>query len=75
MRGIEPMHAEDFMTVSQAAEKWGITIRRVQVLCLEGRIDGAFRIGRAWIIPRSAEKPADARVKSGKYIRKKDGEQ
>lgn len=69
------MHAEDFMTVSQAAEKWGITIRRVQVLCLEGRIDGAFCIGRAWIIPKNAEKPADARVKSGKYIRKKDGEQ
>ena len=68
------MNAEDFMTISQAAEKWGITVRRAQVLCSEGRIDGAFRIGRAWIIPVNAEKPADARIKSGKYIKRKDGE-
>ena len=69
------MNAEDFMTISQAAEKWGITIRRAQVLCSEGRIDGAFRIGRAWIIPKEAKKPADARIKSGKYIKSKGGAQ
>ena len=68
------MSADDFMSVSQAAERWGVTIRWVQTLCLEGRIDGAFRLGRAWIIPRKNEKPADARIKSGKYIKKKDGE-
>ena len=61
------MNADDFMTVSQAAE--------VQVLCLEGRVAGAFRIGKAWIIPKDTEKPADARIRSGKYIKKKDGEQ
>ena len=55
------MNADDFMTIYQAAEKWGITVRRAQVLCVEGRIEGAFRLGRAWIIPRGAEKPADAR--------------
>ena len=63
------MKADDFMTVSQAALKWGITVRRVQVLCLQGRIEGAFRIGRAWIIPINAEKPSDARIKSGKYAK------
>lgn len=69
------MNADDFMTITQAAEKWGITVRRAQVLCAENRVDGAFRVGKAWIIPVDAKKPADARIKSGKYIKKKDGEQ
>jgi hypothetical protein len=69
------MASNDFMPVSKVAEKWGISERRIQVLCGEGRIDGAFRIGKAWIIPSDAKKPADARIKSGKYIKKKDGDQ
>ena len=69
------MNANDFMTITQAAEKWGITVRRAQVLCAANRADGAFRVGDAWIIPVDAKKPADARIKSGKYIKKKDGEQ
>ena len=69
------MTAEDFMTIAQAAAKWGITVRRAQVLCAENRVDGAFRVGKAWIIPFDAKKPADARIRSGKYIKKKDGEQ
>ena len=68
------MNADDFMTITQTAEKWGITIRRVQVLCAENRVEGAFRVGKAWIIPVDAKKPADARIKSGKYIKKRDGE-
>jgi hypothetical protein len=67
------MNEHDFMTICQAADKWNITVRRAQVLCAEGRIEGAFRLGRAWIIPRDAEKPADARIKSGKYVKVKDG--
>ena len=69
------MNAEDFMTITQAAEKWGITVRRAQVLCSENRVNGAFRVGKAWIIPIDAKKPVDARIKSGKYIKKKGGEQ
>jgi hypothetical protein len=69
------MASNDFMPVSKVAEKWGISERRIQVLCGEGRIDGAFRIGKAWITPSDAKKPADARIKSGKYIKKKDGDQ
>ena len=69
------MNTNDFMTITQAAEKWGITVRRVQVLCAENRVDGAFRVSKAWIIPADAKKPADARIKSGRYIKKKDGEQ
>ncbi|HBG8866892.1 TPA: hypothetical protein KRI64_004198, partial [Clostridioides difficile] len=41
---------------------------RVQILCKNGRIKGVERIGRSWIIPLIAEKPADERIKSGKYV-------
>jgi len=45
--------------------------RRIQILCGEGRVPGAIRIGTVWGIPEDAEKPADARIKNGKYIKKK----
>lgn len=51
-----------FITVQEAADKWGITPRQVQILCKNNRIEGAFRMSRIWIIPESAEKPtADKR--------------
>ena len=59
----------DFMTIKDAAEKWDLSKRRIQILCAEGRIRGAERLGYCWAIPKDAEKPADARIKSGKYIR------
>ena len=59
----------EYMSISQAAEKWGITPRRIQVLCKQDRIPGAERIGYVWAIPMDAEKPKDARIKSGKYIK------
>lgn len=45
------------MSVNQAAEKWGISDRRVRTLCSEGRIPGVIREGRGWKIPEDAEKP------------------
>ena len=53
-----------FMTVKQAAEKWGISDRRVRTLCAEDRIPGAYRSGRSWVIPADAVKPADGRYHS-----------
>ena len=53
-----------FMTVKQAAAKWGISDRRVRILCAEGKIAGAWQEGRGWKIPPDAEKPADGRYKS-----------
>ena len=53
-----------FKTVNQLAEEWGITTRRIQVLCSEGRIEGADRIGRMWLIPEDAKKPVDLRKSS-----------
>lgn len=45
------------MTVQEAAEKWGVTTRQVQILCKENRVIGATRMSRMWIIPENAEKP------------------
>lgn len=49
------------MTAKEAAEKWSITPRQVQLLCANGRIPGAVRFGHAWVIPSDAEKPKDGR--------------
>ncbi len=57
-----------FMTVQQAAEKWGISDRRVRILCSEGKIKGAFQEGRGWKIPTDAVKPADGRYKSAESL-------
>lgn len=53
-----------YMTVKQAAEKWGISDRRVRVLCSEGKVMGVIREGRSWKIPEGAGKPDDGRYKS-----------
>ena len=50
----------EFMSAREAADKWGISQRRVAVLCSEQRI-AATMVGNMWIIPTSAEKPIDAR--------------
>ena len=57
-----------FMTAKQIAEKWGISDRRVRVLCSEGKISGAYQEGRGWKIPIDAVKPADGRYKSKENI-------
>ena len=51
----------DYILVQQASGKWGISERRIQKLCEEKRIDGVLRFGRSWMIPKDADKPADAR--------------
>ena len=57
-----------FMTVKQAAVKWGISDRRIRVLCAEGKIHGAYQEGRGWKIPADAEKPADGRYRSKESV-------
>ena len=51
----------DYKTPAQIAEQWGISDRRVRILCEKGKIDGAIRQGRAWRIPADAQKPLDGR--------------
>ena len=53
----------NYIKVSQAAEKWGISARRVRVLCAEGKIEGVIQKGKLYMIPENAQKPADGRVK------------
>lgn len=53
----------DYMTVQEAATKWGISERRIQKLCEENRILGVVRLSRVWLIPKDAEKPTDRRRK------------
>jgi hypothetical protein len=54
-----------FITVQEAAEKWRITSRQVQILCKENRIKGATRMSRIWIIPDDAAKPTSDKRKAG----------
>ena len=56
----------DYMTLKEAAEKWGVTPRRVNYYCASGRISGAVKMATIWLIPKDAEKPIDGRTKQGK---------
>lgn len=61
----------EYCSIKEMSAKWGISTRRIQVLCSQNRIDGAIRIGNFWAIPADSIKPSDARVKSGRYIKAK----
>lgn len=50
-----------YMSIKETSDKWKISDRRIRVLCAEGRIEGAIKIGRNWSVPADAEKPVDAR--------------
>ncbi len=54
-----------YITASQAADKWNISQRRVQIMCAQNRIKGAFKLGETWAIPENAQKPKDKRKKNG----------
>lgn len=57
-----------YISVQQAAQKWGISDRRVRVLCEQGKIAGAKREGRSYLIPSDALKPADGRRLRGRLV-------
>lgn len=46
-----------YMTVKEAAAKWKVTERAVQIYCKKGQIPGVTRIGRIWMIPEGTNKP------------------
>ena len=58
----------EYMTVQEAAKLWGISERRVQILCSENRIDGVVHLSRVWLIPRNAKKPADGRKSENRKL-------
>ena len=57
----------NFMTVKETAEKWGVSVRWVQTLCNDGKIEGTVKFGRVWAIPTDAKKPTDGRITTGEY--------
>lgn len=56
----------DYINAKEAADKWGLSVRRVQVLCEQGRVDGVEQLGNVWLIPKNAEKPLDGRTREAK---------
>ena len=56
----------DWITPLQASEKWGITERQVQAMCKSGKIAGALRLSKVWLIPKDAQRPLDGRTKTAK---------
>lgn len=61
----------EYITIKEAAEKWNLSVRRVQDICKAEMIPGIKKIGHSWAIPVDAKKPVDGRVKTGKYIKSK----
>ena len=59
----------DYMNIDEVAKKWEISPRRIQALCSAGKIEGAIRFGRAWMIPRETRKPIDGRTKESRLDR------
>ena len=56
----------EYLTTVEMSEIWNITSRRIGVLCSEGRVEGAIKKGKTWLIPANTKKPADARYKKYK---------
>lgn len=59
----------EYRKVEDLAKQWGISARRIQTLCSQGKIEGAFRFGRDWMIPKDAKRPVDGRRKEAQASR------
>lgn len=57
-----------YITVKGASEQWNMSVRSIQALCKQGRIEGARKSNNLWQIPEDAQRPADGRLISGKYV-------
>ena len=62
----------EYVNIDEIAKAWGVSLRSVQLLCTGGRIEGATRLGRAWMIPKNAKKPVDGRTKAGRALIDRD---
>ncbi len=59
----------DYMTLKEASEKWGGSVRQINYYCTDGRIPGAIKMAGVWLIPKDAEKPVDGRTKKGRLLK------
>ena len=53
----------EYLTTAEMSVQWNITPRRIGDLCADGRIDGAIKKGKTWLIPADSKKPSDKRFK------------
>ncbi|WP_307745744.1 DNA-binding protein [uncultured Phascolarctobacterium sp.] len=58
---------ENYYTIKEASENWGLTERWVRNLCSQGKVKGAVQFGRAWAILTDAKRPHDGRISTGEY--------
>lgn len=56
----------DYWNITEVSAMWGISPRRLQTMCASGKIEGAARFGKAWMIPKGTRKPMDGRTKASK---------
>ena len=63
----EVCRLKGYMTLKEASEKWGLSVRWINVMCSQNRIPGAEMIGKMWVIPENTECPDDRRIRTGKY--------
>ena len=68
---VEGAFVMEYVTPKDKAAEWGLTSRRVEVLCGKSRVPGAYRLGRVWAIPKEAQKPIDGRTKAAKMGNRK----
>ena len=61
----------EYMTTQEAADLWGIKVRRVQSLCENGKVEDAKKLGHFWVIPIGTPKPIDGRTKAAKSLENK----
>lgn len=59
----------EYLTTVELSEIWKISSRRIGIFCAEGRIEGAIKKGKTWLIPSDAVRPADKRYKKSKEER------
>ena len=62
----------EYLKIDEISKLWGIGVRRVQLLCAEGKIEGATRFGRDWMVPKDAVKPIDGRTRAGRLLANED---
>ena len=62
----------NYIKVSEAAEKWGISARRARILCAEGKVEGVIRKGKLYMVPENAIKPLDGRRSKNNVIMEVD---
>ena len=61
----------EWITAKEAGESWGMTKRRAQFLCANGKVNGARKLGNIWVVPKGTQKPIDGRTKAAKQNKDK----